>query len=98
MITDENSRNRVIERLKKANWISKVNILTNDKEPNRVRMQIEWTDYGKERRKQFSSIFEELEFRGRWGGEFDALLDMCLISPFENMGQSGDTPSQNPRI
>jgi hypothetical protein len=86
-------------KLKEAGWISEFSVLTDDKTPHKLQLHIQWTDYGKQRRKLYHSIFEELGFGGgRWGGEFDALHELCWISPYENMTPTGEAPPKHPRL
>jgi hypothetical protein len=100
MLSDEPTRNRVFARLKAAGWISEASVLTDDKTPNQFSYSVKWTDYGKQRRRQFHSIIEELGFASgpHWGGETEATFDLCRISPYEHMGQSGEAPPENPRL
>jgi hypothetical protein len=99
MILDESTRNRILTKLKNAGWISKVSVLADEKTPNKISMTIQWTDYGKQRRLLYHQLFEELGFAGgRWGGDFDALHEVCRISPYEDMTQTGETPPEHPRL
>jgi hypothetical protein len=99
MIQDEPARNRILAKLKAAGWISGASVLAHAKTPNQISMRIEWTDYGKQRRILYHSIFEELGFLGgRRGGEFDALFEVCRISPYEDLNQSAEAPPEHPRL
>ena len=96
MILDEPTRNRILIKLKEAGWLSEFSVLADDKTPHKLRLRIQWTDYGKQRRKIYHSIFEELAFPG--SGDLEALHDICLISPFEDMGEAGEAPPRQPRL
>lgn len=99
MIYDENTRNVILKRLKAAGWISDASVFADDKTPNKISFRIRWTDYGKQRRQVFHSLYEELGYisGGRWGGEFAALFEICKISPYEDMSQTEGTPPERPR-
>ena len=99
MIQHEPTRDRILAKLKAAGWISGASVLADEKTPNQVSMCIQWTDYGKQRRILYHSIFEELGLScGRMGGDFNALHDLCRISPYEDMTPTGEAPPEHPRL
>jgi hypothetical protein len=99
MIQHEPTRDRILAKLKAAGWISGASVLADEKTPNMVSMHIQWTDYGKQRRILYHSIFEELGLsHARMGGDFNALHELCRISPYEDMTATGEVSPENPRL
>lgn len=92
-------RDLTLNRLKKAGWLSAASVVSNDATPNTFVGRFEWTDYGKQRRLVFHSIFAELGYipGPRRGGEFNVLLELCRVSPNEDMSKTGEAPKDHPR-